>query len=227
MRKIFLVGESKDNDIVNLEYMGELFEFDSLFVDVEELFNEDYKSMKPYAILFKFENISYDNCNLVTRSKEEYNSHIFVASNDLEKSNRLRWLSVGVTDYLQIPFFPEEFYRKLKSLLCKNSRYVVEGELELDLVKQQVQMTDRIAKLTPSTVKLLYYLITNKDRIIPRDELLEYITGDVYYLDDRKLDTVVRLLRKEIGSDYIVTHFKEGYSFKPDYEDKEPQEIKV
>ena len=60
--------------------------------------------------------------------------------------------------------------------------------------------------------KLAYYFYENIGRIIPRDELLDNIWGDVC-VGDRTIDVHVRKLRSQIPNIPIKTHIGIGYGW--------------
>lgn len=71
--------------------------------------------------------------------------------------------------------------------------------------------------LEPRVLKLLVYLIEHRDRLVPRDELMDTVWGDTV-ISDSALSKAVARLRKALGDDasaprYIETAHSLGYRF--------------
>jgi two-component system alkaline phosphatase synthesis response regulator PhoP len=60
---------------------------------------------------------------------------------------------------------------------------------------------------------LLYYLMSNDNRIVNRDELLNNVWGNDC-IGERTIDVHIRKLRQLIGKDKITTIIKVGYIWK-------------
>ena len=71
-------------------------------------------------------------------------------------------------------------------------------------------------ELTRNEFRILYYFFTNENRTITKEELLENLWNDKYYLDENILTVNINRLRKkakEIGIDnFIKTVRGSGYS---------------
>lgn len=62
-------------------------------------------------------------------------------------------------------------------------------------------------------LELLHYLMSNDNRIISRDELLNNVWGNDF-IGERTIDVHIRKLRLIIGNDKITTIIKVGYIWK-------------
>jgi DNA-binding winged helix-turn-helix (wHTH) protein len=70
----------------------------------------------------------------------------------------------------------------------------------------------------PRSSELLQYLIENKDRIVPRDEIMLKVWGVTVPISTRVLDSVLALLRNSLGDNaenpqYIKTFRRRGIKF--------------
>ena len=61
----------------------------------------------------------------------------------------------------------------------------------------------------------MYYFFTNPNKIITKDELIEYLWNDKYYLDENILTVNINRLRKKLEeiniNNFIVTERGKGY----------------
>jgi TolB-like protein/DNA-binding winged helix-turn-helix (wHTH) protein/Flp pilus assembly protein TadD len=77
--------------------------------------------------------------------------------------------------------------------------------------------------LEPRVLRLLIYLIENRDRLVPREELADSVWGDTV-VSDSALSQAVARLRKALGDNtasprYIVTVHTQGYRFAAEVEE--------
>ena len=68
-------------------------------------------------------------------------------------------------------------------------------------------------KLLRKEFQLLYYLMSNKNKVIRRHQLLRDVWGDDIIVTDRTVDVHIRKIRILIGSDNIITHKGIGYGW--------------
>ena len=78
----------------------------------------------------------------------------------------------------------------------------------------------RAVALTPKTFELLTYLVTNRGRLIPKEQLMQAVWPDSF-VEDAKLTVSISALRKALGErrgepQFIDTIPKKGYRFTAD-----------
>lgn len=79
--------------------------------------------------------------------------------------------------------------------------------LNLNLSSGSISYNNNISELTKNELKILNYLILNKEKIVSRDELMEYLWSSEAYVDDNTLSVNVTRLRKkleEIGLKNVI-----------------------
>src|SRR5581483_7860824 len=77
-----------------------------------------------------------------------------------------------------------------------------------------------VVRVEPKTLKVLLYLLENRDRVVEKSELLDAIWNDTF-VTENALTRVIAQLRKAIGDDakgskYIETIPTMGYRFSAD-----------
>ncbi|MBB1565150.1 DNA-binding response regulator [Candidatus Gracilibacteria bacterium] len=102
------------------------------------------------------------------------------AKEDLESKER--GFNVGGDDYLTKPFKLKELILRMRSILKRiNQTEVLDkitaGDITLDLSLKEVKRGEKIINLTPKEFMILEYLMKNKEKAIPKKEILEYIWG--------------------------------------------------
>lgn len=87
------------------------------------------------------------------------------------------------------------------------------SRVELIRERSSVKVDGKMERLPFKAFKLLEYMMTNSDRIVSRDELMDSIWSDVVVLD-RTIDVHVNMLRNVVGKEKIKTYKKFGYLYE-------------
>ena len=85
--------------------------------------------------------------------------------------------------------------------------------VELNPVNKFVSVNGNAHYLPNKEFMLLYYMISNKNRIIKRQEMLDQIWGTNVVVGDRTIDVHIRKIRTIIGSHNLITRKCIGYGF--------------
>lgn len=141
------------------------------------------------------------------------------------ETDKVRGLRSGADDYVTKPFGLQELFARVDAVLRRSEvghGDVFEDELiRLDPSTREAEANKQQLKLSPKEFDLLMYLFKNRDRVVPRDELLSRVWN--YRVDlnlnSRTVDTHVtrlrRKLQKAVGteSELIVGVAKVGYRY--------------
>ena len=143
---------------------------------------------------------------------------IFVTSRTTDEDELLSIQSGGI-DFITKPYNKAILLEKIKRALQlsdpKTVKEITKNNYTLDLHLSILKFSDKEVELTRNEFRILYYFFINESRVITKEELLEYLWNDKYYLDENILVVNINRLRnkaKEIGiSDFIKTVWKKGY----------------
>ena len=158
----------------------------------------------------------YDICKKI---KEKSNIPIiFVTSRDTTE-DEIKSIQVGGVDFITKPYNKIVLLEKIKRALKLNDpihfRELTKNGYTIDLHLSILKYQDQEIELTRNEFRILYYFFTNPGRIITKDELLEKLWNDKYYLDDNILAVNMNRLRnkaKEIGITEFLTNIRgKGY----------------
>lgn len=128
---------------------------------------------------------------------------------------------LGADDYVGKPFRARELMARVKALLHRagkvaSSDKVTIGTISIDLLAMRVEVAETNIILSPKEYDLLIYFINNSNQALSRDMILTRIWGYDFEGDDRTVDTVIKRLRKKLGSEgeRIQTVRGVGYRFE-------------
>jgi len=155
--------------------------------------------------------------------KRNPNAGIIIISARETVDDRIKGLEFGADDYIVKPFHVSELNARIFSLLrrinFKGDDLILLNEIQVDPTSRSVLVNQQHLELTKKEYDLLLFFISNKNRVLTKESICEYLWGD--YADNAgSLDFVythIKNLRKKIsdkgGKSYISTVYGVGYKF--------------
>ncbi|WDV45362.1 response regulator transcription factor [Clostridiaceae bacterium M8S5] len=145
---------------------------------------------------------------------------IFVTSRNSD-IDELMSITLGGDHYITKPYNTAILLARISSLLKRaypkksENKYIEHKGLKLDLLTYSVKYNAKEEELTKNEFKILYYLLINKGKIVPRIDIIEYLWDSEVFVSDNTLTVNVTRLRgklKNIGiTEYIKTKHRQGY----------------
>ncbi|MFN2487281.1 MAG: response regulator transcription factor [Acidimicrobiia bacterium] len=111
----------------------------------------------------------------------------------------------GGDDYLTKPFSLEELGLRIEALLRRTrgnnaeSSRIVNGDLVIDDDAHQVFVGDNPVQLSPTEYRLLRYLTLNRDRVLSKDQILDYVWQYDFGGNAGIVETYIGYLRRKLG----------------------------
>ena len=137
---------------------------------------------------------------------------IFVTSRDTN-ADELKSIQVGGIDFITKPYDTLILLEKIKRALQlsnpNNFRELVKKDCTLDLHLSILKYQEQSIELTRNEFRILYYFFMNDDKIIGKEELLEKLWNDKYYLDENVLLVNMSRLKKKLR-DICIVHLLEN-----------------
>lgn len=161
--------------------------------------------------------------DLIQYLKNE-NTGILILSANQQLEDKVSGLNKGADDYITKPFHLAELNARVKSIIRRKTfngkNEIILNEILIDLDAKLVKINQEEIQLTKKEYELLLFFISNKNRVLTKNAICEYIYGD--FID--QLDSFdfiyshIKNLRKKLiqegCQDYLKTIYGVGYNFK-------------
>ncbi len=167
-----------------------------------------------------------DVCRNVRRNTETMALPIIMLTAKSDEIDKVTGLEVGADDYVTKPFSVKELTARVRSILRRlkeTEKSAVREEfnykgLKINYVSCFVSVDGKQVTLSPTELKLLFFLSSHPGRVYSRNQILDHVWGDETFITDRAVDVHVRRLRSQIEKDienphHILTVRGFGYKF--------------
>ncbi len=148
---------------------------------------------------------------------------IMVTSRDNE-IDELISLNYGADQYVTKPYNIQILLAKITGLLKRNQNSGRNPEkidcngFTLNIAERVIEKDNKKIELTKNEYNILYYLSTHKEKVVSRDEIMDYLWESEEFIDDNTLNVNIKRLRtklEELGFiDKIETRRGQGYLLK-------------
>ena len=171
-----------------------------------------------------------DGFELCRQIREQSNVAIIVVSARGGERDKVTALNMGADDYMTKPFGIEELLARILATLRRTRpaeagsevapSVITIGDVEVDLVAQQVRLAGEEVHLTPTEFALLRELALNRGKLLSRTHLLRRVWGRGYETETEYVRVYIRRLRAKLevpgGAPLIVTQPRAGYRIAAD-----------
>ena len=185
--------------------------------DFENIIDE-LRNYKYDLILLDINLPGVDGFEIASIVRKESNVPIIFVTSRSSDEDELKSIITGGNDFITKPYNKLILLEKIKRALNKkDSKEIMEvKEVVLDPYKSEVSYKGEVIELTRNEFRIIYYFFLNKDKVLSKEELIEYLWNDKYYLDESILLVNINRLRKKletIGVKYFIKTVRgKGYS---------------
>ncbi|PHZ85787.1 DNA-binding response regulator [Paremcibacter congregatus] len=198
------------------------------------------KAYEPDIILLDINLPGEDGLTVAKKLRlENQNIGIIMVTGKGDIIDRVVGLEMGADDYIAKPFHLREVLARIRSILRRREHTAVYDDADQNgLLKKTLRFNDWQADLgarvltgpdgnkvplTSGDFRLLEVFLKNPQRVLSRDQILDFVAARQWEPYDRSVDTRVRRLRGKIEKDpstpeIIKTVRGEGYVFSTQVE---------
>lgn len=157
------------------------------------------------------------------RSQDKLEGVIIISAKDTLET-RIEGLQMGADDFLIKPFHISELMVRIQALIRRRkfsgSNRLVFNEIEVDYIEKLIFVHQKPVEFTKKETDLLFYLISNKNRVLSKNAIAEHLSGDMADMLDNH-DFVyahIKNLKKKLlqagAGDYIKSVYGLGYKWE-------------
>ena len=202
MSRILIV---EDNE--NLK--NELIQF-LLMYGYEAYSTDDYKNIielilkdEPDLILLDINLPYYDGYHICREIRKKNNIPIIIVTSRDSDMDEIMSMNLGADDFITKPYNTQVLLARIGSLLRRTGNSNVQDMLEhkglkLNVNKGEVTYKDKSSDLSKNEFKILSCLMKNKESIVSREDLMDYLWNSDLFIDDNTLSVNITRLRKKL-----------------------------
>lgn len=214
MSRIMIIEDNENLKKELIEFLSR-YGYDSYGV-------EDYKNVvniilndKPDLVLLDINLPYYDGYFICREIRKNNNIPIIIVTSRDSDMDEIMSINLGADDFITKPYNTQVLLARIGSLLrrtaVENVQDILEHKgLKLNINKGEVSYKDRSIDLSKNEFKILSCLIKNKETIVSREDLMDYLWNSDLFIDDNTLSVNVTRLRKKLDD----LGFKNGIETK-------------
>ncbi len=206
------IKEELKNFLSNNGY--EVFSVDSF----EDTLNEIIK-VKVDLILLDINLPNQNGMYLCKELRKKIKTPIIIVTSKNNEMDELLCMNYGADDYITKPYNPQILLAHIEAVL---KRYMPDLESNISYKNIKIIPTKSIIKtenkeieLSKNELKILTYLLSKKETIVSRDELMNHLWNSEVFVDDNTLTVNITRLRKKLEDaglyNVIETRRGQGY----------------
>jgi two-component system, OmpR family, alkaline phosphatase synthesis response regulator PhoP len=140
-----------------------------------------------------------------------------------EESDIVTGLEMGAEDYMTKPFSPKVLVARIRAVLRRELKAAPGDEEALNIHeitihpgRHEVLVNEKPVQLTFTEYEILNFLVRRPGWVFTRNQIVDAVRGDDYYVTDRSVDVQIVGLRKKLSKagKHIETVRGVGYRFK-------------
>lgn len=136
--------------------------------------------------------------------------------------DKLDGFDAGADDYLVKPFDFRELNARIKVLLKRETKEIMElpkelsyADLHINLETKEVRRGETVIALSPKEYNLLAYMVENAEKVVSRVDIADKVWHTHFDTGTNFIDVYINYLRKKIDRNFDsrLIHTKQGMGF--------------
>lgn len=193
---------------------------------------KSFEKHNPDIILLDVMMPEMDGFEVCREIRKQSNVPIIMITARGEDFERIMGLDIGADDYIVKPFSPAEVMARVRAIMRRvmlddkrSSQIFTYDNLKINMNDYIVTVDNKNVSLTKKEIEILWTLVSNKNKVFTRDNLLNSLWGYDYFGDNRTVDSHIKRLRSKLD-EYehenweIKTIWGVGYKFEVNEDEK-------
>ena len=183
--------------------------------------SQTVKDSSPDLILLDINLPNNDGFKICTEIRSFSNIPIIFITSRNTNIDELMSITLGGDDFIRKPYNTQILLARINALLKRaypnnsNMDVIEYNGLTLNILSSTIEYNQKNIELTKNELKILYYLLINKGKIVSRVDIMEYLWDSSMFVNDNTLTVNITRIRnkiEEIGlKDFIKTKRGQGY----------------
>ena len=133
-----------------------------------------------------------------------------------DENDQIDGLDIGADDYITKPFSIAVALKRVEKILKRfnnKPNEIIVGDIKIIEDALEVYYLDKKINLTVKEFKILLYLITNRNRVVSREQIIEHVWGYQFFGETSNITTHIKNIRNKIGFSNIKAVKGIGYKY--------------
>ncbi len=217
MKKIFIVEDDKSICMELVEILENEGYAASYLTDFEHS-KEEILAARADLILMDINIPGINGRNLLKEIRKESDIPVIMVTSRTSEMDEVLSMSYGADDYITKPYNPTILLLRIAAVLKR-----MEGSqnaasyrgAEVNFSKGTIRLGEKEQVLTKNEMIIFQRLLSSKDKIVSRDEIMTDLWDNEEYVNDNALTVNISRLRTKLAElglpDVIETRKKQGY----------------
>ena len=217
MKKIFIVEDDKSICMELIEILENEGYAASYLTDFEHS-KEEILAARADLILMDINIPGINGRNLLKEIRKESDIPVIMVTSRTSEMDEVLSMSYGADDYITKPYNPTILLLRIAAVLKR-----MEGSqnaasyrgAEVNFSKGTIRLGEKEQVLTKNEMIIFQRLLSSKDKIVSRDEIMTDLWDNEEYVNDNALTVNISRLRTKLAElglpDAIETRKKQGY----------------
>lgn len=191
-----------------------------------------FEKYNPDIVLLDVMMPEMDGFEVCREIRKKSNVPIIMITARGEDFERIMGLDIGADDYIVKPFSPAEVMARVRAIMRrimiddkKSSQFFSYDNLKINMNDYIVTIDNKNVSLTKKEIEILWTLVSNRNKVFTRDNLLNSLWGYDYFGDNRTVDSHIKRLRSKLDEFEhvnweIKTIWGVGYKFEVEADEK-------
>ena len=166
--------------------------------------SQTVKDSSPDLILLDINLPNNDGFKICTEIRSFSNIPIIFITSRNTNIDELMSITLGGDDFITKPYNTQILLARINALLKRaypnnsNMDVIEYNGLTLNILSSTIEHDQKNIELTKNELKILYYLLINKGKIVSRVDIMEYLWDSSMFVNDNTLTVNITRIRNKI-----------------------------